>query len=316
LKGFTKGKGKGKKFIPTTNKKKGLKISDLKNQKSTKTKPKHDNYIVKPDGSYVDLKRSKQTVDPEEDGSEITDYFRLKNPQTKGDEDDHKVVCRLCGDESTDLGKGFGELEKHMKKKHGEYTWKKERFIEGNNNFSNISDKPRSKKSLDSPATINIPSTEDLRASMNKAVKDSKYKDDEREVEAFEQGYDRGVAYAEAQLDEISKIKEGMTPQQLEDAEAVGFDTTGNLEFDKVKNLDDVIEVLEANAYDSEMGSRDMSPFEFQAKELRDNAYEDDDSEFPEHDTFDAFEDGIGEGVRDFFSQFQKANKDLKPTGA
>ena len=35
MKGFTKGKGKGKKFIPTTNKKKGLKKSDVKKKGSS-----------------------------------------------------------------------------------------------------------------------------------------------------------------------------------------------------------------------------------------------------------------------------------------
>ncbi len=54
MKGFTKGKGKGKKFIPTTNKKKGLKKADIEHQFA-------DDRI----GRTLPLVRRKETLDKE-----------------------------------------------------------------------------------------------------------------------------------------------------------------------------------------------------------------------------------------------------------
>ena len=56
--------------------------------------------------------------------TEIASYFHLIRKT-------EKVVCYLCKNE-VDLNKGFEELEKHMKAKHLEKNWQKERFIKGN----------------------------------------------------------------------------------------------------------------------------------------------------------------------------------------
>jgi len=77
----------------------------------------------------------------------ICDYFRLETTppflkQIQTWQDVSAVCCKLCGDE-LDLTKGLEELEKHMKAKHKEKSWIKEKSVEGNRNFSIISEEQK-----------------------------------------------------------------------------------------------------------------------------------------------------------------------------
>jgi len=61
--------------------------------------------------------------------TEITSYFKLI-------ENTDFIKCNFCNDE-IDLKKGFAILETHMKAKHKEKSWNKERFIIGNSGAKN-----------------------------------------------------------------------------------------------------------------------------------------------------------------------------------
>jgi hypothetical protein len=61
--------------------------------------------------------------------TEICFYFKLI-------ENTDFIKCNLCNDE-IDLNKSFALLETHMKAKHKEKQWDKERFIIGNSGAKN-----------------------------------------------------------------------------------------------------------------------------------------------------------------------------------
>jgi len=84
MKGFTKGKGKGKKFIPTSNKKQGLKVSDIK-------KHQHEDDRI---GKTLPLTRRKGNLD-------------------KGDNLYDKYLEMFGKDQDWRLGGGFGQALKN-----------------------------------------------------------------------------------------------------------------------------------------------------------------------------------------------------------
>lgn len=151
---------------------------------------------------------------------------------------------------------------------------------------------------------IVFPNTDIMMHDMYNKLKDSKWETNRDERESFKEGFNRGVGIAQGITDEdLTKIKIGLDVENLD----FGPDKY-NLDFDKIENVEDAKEFLRHWAYDAEENDRQYSPFEFQSKELEERQYNEEGEQTS--DAYDAFEDGVSEGINAYFERFFTSNLD------
>ena len=131
-------------------------------------------------------------------------------------------------------------------------------------------------------------SSSQLIALANKSFRDSRF-DGEIEKDAYMQGFDRGLSFAEGIIENLDDIHVGQTRNQVDILEMFGDD---NITID---NKDDLRDAIRERAFDNESEDRQFSPFEITAKELNDSMFDENDEQI--NDAFDAFDEGISEGV-------------------
>jgi hypothetical protein len=131
-------------------------------------------------------------------------------------------------------------------------------------------------------------SSSQMIALANKAFRDSRF-DGEIEKDAYMQGFDRGLSFAEGIIENLGDIHVGQTRNQVDILQMFGDD---NLTID---NKDDLRDAIRERAFDNESEDRQFSPFEFTAKELNDVMFDENGEQI--NDAFDAFDEGISEGI-------------------
>lgn len=151
---------------------------------------------------------------------------------------------------------------------------------------------------------IVIPNQGQIMDAFGKLKQKSKWEKNIDESNSYNEGFDRGIAFAESAFDDIGQLKIGMDISKL-DFGADEFE----LGFTILENKDDVKEFIRQSAFKAEESDRDFSPFEVTANELHDREFDEDGKQIS--DAFDAFEDGIGEAVDWYVSWVFENNEDL-----
>ncbi|MDE1767287.1 MAG: hypothetical protein KGI27_13600 [Thaumarchaeota archaeon] len=147
-----------------------------------------------------------------------------------------------------------------------------------------------------------IPQSQFLLHKMVEALKKSKYNDNHDEKESFKEGFNRGVGIAEGITNEdMTKIKIGLNVENLD----FGPDAV-NLDFHEIRNAEDAKDFLKHWAYDAGENDRQSSDFSFEAHEL--NERETDEEGMPQSDSWEAFQDGVNEGINSYFEKFFESN--------
>jgi len=121
-----------------------------------------------------------------------------------------------------------------------------------------------------------------------KAFRDSRF-EGEIEKDAYLRGFDRGLFFGEGIIENLGKIHVGQPKNQVDILETFGDDTL------TIDNKDDLRDAIRERAFDNESEDRQVSPFEITAKELNDAMFDENDEQI--NDAFDAFDEGIAEGI-------------------
>lgn len=144
-----------------------------------------------------------------------------------------------------------------------------------------------------------IPSPSQVQGIIDKSFRDSRFAQDENqsgaEKEAYQKGFDRGIGIAESIITNLNDIPKGF---HTEDIEELGFEFPPDEE--TVDSKDDLRSIVRQSAFDAESNDRQFSPFEFTAKEINDSMFDENGEQI--NDAFDAFDEGIAEGI-DFVIQ-------------
>jgi len=132
------------------------------------------------------------------------------------------------------------------------------------------------------------PSTSQMIALAEKAFRDSRF-EGEIEKDAYMQGFDRGMFFGNGIIENLDDIHVGQRRNQVDILESFGDDTI------TIDNKEDLRDAIRESAFDNESEDRQVSPFEITAKELNDAMFDENDQQI--NDAFDAFDEGISEGV-------------------
>lgn len=131
-------------------------------------------------------------------------------------------------------------------------------------------------------------STSQLTALAEKAFRDSRF-EGEVEQDAYMRGFDRGLFFGEGIIENLDNITVGQTKNQVDMLTTFGDDTL------TIDNKEDLRDAIRERAFDNEGEDRQFSPFEITAKELNDSMFDENDEQINE--AFDAFDEGIAEGI-------------------
>ena len=153
---------------------------------------------------------------------------------------------------------------------------------------------------------ITRPSRQFLIQEMRRTLAGSKFTDNESERKSFDEGFDRGVAIAIAVTNDTSKIKIGMKMEEAEKESGLSGTESHYIKDERIENMEDLKEFYRQAAFAAEENDREYSPFEFQAKVLRDRETDDDGNQIS--DSFDAFDEGIALGIGTYLEEFWKLN--------
>ncbi len=131
-------------------------------------------------------------------------------------------------------------------------------------------------------------SSSQLTALAEKAFRDSRF-EGEIEQDAYMKGFDRGLFFAEGIIENLDDIDVGQPKNQVDILTTFGDDTL------TIDNKEDLRDAIRERAFDNEGEDRQVSPFEITAKELNDSMFDENDEQI--NDAFDAFDEGIAEGI-------------------
>jgi len=140
-----------------------------------------------------------------------------------------------------------------------------------------------------------IPSPSQVSNIIDKSFNESRFASGQGKIsiaekEAFEKGFDRGIGITESIVTNLKDVPKGF---HTEDIEELGFEFPPDEE--TVDSKDDLRSIIRQSAFDAESNDRQFSPFEFTAKEINDSMFDDEGEQI--NDAFDAFDEGIAQGV-------------------
>jgi len=171
------------------------------------------------------------------------------------------------------------------------------------------------------PNILTSPSKHKLEVAFNKDFKASRFNDadspakiQEVEKQSYLEGYDRGISFAEGASELLFDLRIGddVTEKDLPiDPDEAGVKV--------IKTNKDLRDIVALSAFEAEENDRQFSPFEFTAKELRDReevkVKADNVLGSIHADAFDAFQDGVDDGVGSYLELFYELNPKFKGKG-